>query len=149
MFGKKKQSNSKAKTKVFSTTLISHTTIVVGDIQFSGDLEIQGTIRGNVIAVPGEPNAAVKVVKGGRVEGDIKAPKVMINGTVEGDVYSSDFVELAEKARIKGNVNYHLFEMVKGAEVNGSLLHKAKESRTEQKQAPAKQKTVDADSKPA
>jgi cytoskeletal protein CcmA (bactofilin family) len=43
---------------------------------------------------------------------------------VEGDVYSSEHIELAAKARVIGNVYYHLIEMVMGSEVNGSLYHR-------------------------
>ena len=46
---------------------------------------------------------------------------------VEGDVYSSDHIELAAKARVVGNVYYNLIEMVMGSEVNGSLLHRSPE----------------------
>ena len=43
---------------------------------------------------------------------------------MEGDVYSSEHIELAAKARVIGNVYYHLIEMVMGSEVNGSLYHR-------------------------
>jgi len=48
---------------------------------------------------------------------------VVINGTVEGNVYASARVELAAKARVKGNVYYQLIEMQLGAMVDGQLLH--------------------------
>jgi len=59
----------------------------------------------------------------GRVEGDIRVPCVIINGEIVGDVYSSKQLELASKARVKGNVFYTLVEMAAGSEVNGSLTH--------------------------
>ena len=43
---------------------------------------------------------------------------------VVGDVHASIHVELAEKARIKGNVYYSYIEMKRGSEVNGNLVHK-------------------------
>src|SRR5690625_6325461 len=48
---------------------------------------------------------------------------VIINGNVTGNVYSSKHVELAAKAVVEGNVHYQLIEMVKGAQVNGSLVY--------------------------
>ena len=116
----------KEKTMAFhgadSTTLIAKDSEVLGDLKFTGDLEIQGVVRGNIIA-SGDKGASVRVVDGGRVEGEIRAPKVMINGEMVGDVYSSEHVELAAKAQIDGNVHYNLIEMVKGAQVNGSLFY--------------------------
>ena len=120
--------NSKGITMAFksgnSTTLISEEADIVGDIHFSGDLEIQGLVRGNLIAKSGS-KALVRVVDGGRVEGEIHAPRIMINGSVVGNVYATEHVELAAKAMVEGNVNYAIIEMVKGAQVNGSLVYAA------------------------
>ncbi len=103
-------------------TLVSRDTEVVGDIKFTGELVVQGTVRGNIIA-SSEGSATVKLVDGGKIEGEIHAPKVVINGHITGDVHSGDHVELAAKAKVEGDVHYCLIEMVKGAQVNGSLLY--------------------------
>ena len=106
------------------TTLVSTETVITGDVQFSGVLDIEGVVKGNIVAAPGK-DALVRVVDKGRVEGEIRAPSVVINGAVEGDVYSTRHLELAAKARVLGNVFYTLVEMAAGAEVNGSLTHMA------------------------
>ncbi len=87
MFGKEKTTmafngNSNA------TTLIAKGTEIVGDIKFSGNLEIEGKVRGGIIAAGGG-DASVRVLENGEVEGDIKVPSVIINGVVKGDVFSS------------------------------------------------------------
>ncbi|WP_339339661.1 polymer-forming cytoskeletal protein [uncultured Oceanicoccus sp.] len=104
-----------------STTLIAKDSEMTGDIKFSDDLEIQGLVRGNIHA--DSDKATVRIVEGGRVEGEIHVPKVIINGDVTGDVHSSDHVELAAKASVDGNVHYNLIEMVKGAQLNGNLVY--------------------------
>ena len=111
-----------------STTLVSKDTEIHGDLVFTGDLEIQGVIKGNISArdIGG---AVVRIVEGGRVEGEIKAPKVIVNGHVRGDIHCSDHVELAAKACVEGNVHYQLIEMVKGAQVNGSLVYAGESSK--------------------
>jgi cytoskeletal protein CcmA (bactofilin family) len=106
------------------TTLISKATEITGDIHFSGTLEIEGRIFGNIYA-DDDSSASVRVRETGLVKGDIQSPMIIINGLVEGDVYSSNHIELAAKARVTGNVHYHLIEMVMGSEVNGSLSHRA------------------------
>ena len=111
------------------TTLVSTDTVIMGDVRFSGVLDIEGTVKGNIVAEPGK-DALVRVVDKGRVEGEIRAPSVVINGAVEGDVYSTGHLELASKARVLGNVFYTMVEMAAGAEVNGSLTHMA-ESQAE------------------
>ena len=70
-----------------------------------------------------DTDAVVRIVDKGRVEGEIRAPGVIINGTVEGDVYSTHHLELAPKGRVHGNVFYTTVEMAAGSEVNGSLTH--------------------------
>lgn len=105
-----------------STTLVSKSTEIVGDIHFTGNLEIEGRVRGNIVAAEGA-DARVRIMEKGSVEGEITAPSVVINGRVSGNVHSSRHIELAEKAVVEGNVHYSLIEMVKGAQVNGSLVY--------------------------
>ncbi|MGA1742669.1 MAG: bactofilin family protein [Pseudohongiellaceae bacterium] len=123
------------------TTLISRSTEIVGDLKFSGALEVEGKIKGNIIANPDAP-AEIRIRESGYVQGEIKVPTVIINGKVEGDVYSSEHIELAAKARVVGNVYYNLIEMVMGSEVNGSLCHRTTEElKPKQIEKPAVFKT--------
>jgi cytoskeletal protein CcmA (bactofilin family) len=119
MFGTKEKKTAFA---AGGTTLISKNTEIVGDIHFSGTLMIEGYIKGNVYAVDND-NAQARVLENGKVEGEIRVPTLVINGAVTGNVYSSKHIELAAKTVINGNVHYDLIEIVKGAQVNGSLVY--------------------------
>jgi cytoskeletal protein CcmA (bactofilin family) len=103
-------------------TLISTSTELVGDVHFSGELIVEGLIKGNIYAAD-ESDAMIRVAKTGTVEGEICVPSIVINGVVKGDVRSTEHVELAAKAIVLGNVYYNLIEMVMGSEVNGNLMH--------------------------
>jgi len=105
-----------------STTLIAKDAVVSGDIEFSGNLDVEGKIVGSVTAAEGK-EAMLRVVEGGIVEGEIRVPSVVINGSVVGDVHSSGRLELAPKAEVNGDVYYHLIEMAVGCRVNGGLRH--------------------------
>lgn len=129
------------------TTLISRTTEITGDLHFSGALEVEGRIFGNIYA-DNESSAEVRIRESGLVKGSIQAPRVIINGMVEGDVHSSEHLELAAKARIQGNVYYHLLEMVMGSEVNGSLTHRHAVDNSP-KQLPADPPRVEVELNPA
>ncbi|WP_404367910.1 polymer-forming cytoskeletal protein [Marinobacter sp.] len=121
MFGSKKQ---KPRRPVGNfDTLVSRKTSISGDVHFSGGLHIDGRIEGKVIAEEGS-DAVLRISEAGRIEGDIMAPHVIINGTVEGDVYAGAHLELAARAVIHGSVYYNLLEMAMGAEVNGNLVHR-------------------------
>jgi len=118
------------------TTLVSTETVIIGDVRFGGVLDIEGLVQGSILAEPGK-DALVRVVDKGRVEGEIRAPSVVINGAVKGDVYSTRHLELAAKARVEGNVFYNTVEMAAGAEVNGSLAHMDDPAAAEKKASAA------------
>jgi len=108
-------------------TLIGQHTEISGDLCFSGGLHIDGAVKGNVIA--GDQDAVLMLSEHGRIEGDVRVSNVVLNGAVTGDVHAADRVELAAKARVKGNVYYNLIEMAIGAEVNGNLVHRGANHR--------------------
>jgi cytoskeletal protein CcmA (bactofilin family) len=103
-------------------TLIGQHSEVIGDIRFTGGLHVDGTIKGNVIAA-NDGRSILSLSDQGTIEGEVKAPYVIINGVVIGDVHGGEHVELSAKARVTGNVYYNLIEMAVGAEVNGKLVH--------------------------
>ena len=103
------------------TTLISSSTTVKGDITFTGQLDVEGTVVGFIQAEA--EDAVLRVVAGGKVSGEIKVPQATINGNVEGDIHTSDRLELAEQAMVDGDVYYNLIEMAVGAKVNGGMRH--------------------------
>ena len=103
-------------------TLIANNCEVSGDLHFSDQLQINGTVKGNIYAAEGS-KAIVTVSEKGRVKGEIRVPNVIINGKVHGDVHSDKHIELAAKAEIIGNVFYNLIEMVMGSRVDGNLVH--------------------------
>lgn len=118
MFGNK--SNRGGQTVV--DTLIGAQVVIRGDLTFSGGLYIEGRVVGKVIAEDGA-QAVVTLAETGIVEGEIRAPVVVINGRLTGDVHASDKVELAANARVQGNVHYQVVEMSAGAQLTGRLIH--------------------------
>lgn len=127
MFGKKKETLIQG-----GTTLLAKDCEITGSIEFAGNLEVEGMINGNVEAKANSA-ARVRVLSSGKVIGDVRAPRIVINGQVEGDVFASEHIELAENAMVHGSVHYKVIEMMKGSEVNGSLVHitESSEERTD------------------
>ncbi|PHR96816.1 MAG: cell shape determination protein CcmA [Oceanobacter sp.] len=114
--------SAKTNNEIDFDTVISARTEIVGDITVKGAIQIDGILKGNLIAEPGS-KASVRISDKGRVEGKIIAPNIIINGDVKGDIHAYEYIELAKKARITGDVYYSSMEMVLGAQVNGQLLH--------------------------
>ena len=103
-------------------TLVSRSTEIVGDIHFSGELIIEGRVKGNIYAED-DSDALIRIAEKGAVEGEVCVPSAIVNGLVQGELRSTKHLELAAKAVVVGNVYYNLIEMVMGSEVNGNLMH--------------------------
>ncbi len=104
------------------TSLVAINCELLGDVHFSDELLINGIVKGNIYAQSGS-KAVVRISEKGRVIGEIRVPRVIINGKVCGDIRSDKHIELAAKAEIKGDIYYHLIEMVQGSIVDGHLVH--------------------------
>jgi cytoskeletal protein CcmA (bactofilin family) len=107
-----------------ATSLIARGVTIRGDVQFSGTLHLDGVVEGSVHADTGG-DGVLTISETGRVVGRIEVPHAVINGGVTGDIEVSERLELAELARIDGDVQYQVLEMTAGAQVNGKMIHRA------------------------
>jgi cytoskeletal protein CcmA (bactofilin family) len=103
-------------------TLVGPHAVIRGDISFSGGLYVEGTIHGKVIADDGAA-AVLTIAENGVIEGEVRAPVVVISGRMNGDVHAAERVQLAANARVNGNIHYKVVEMAAGAMVTGRLIH--------------------------
>ncbi|SFE26503.1 protein CcmA, bactofilin family [Pseudomonas straminea] len=99
------------------TSLIAAGAVFRGNLEFQGAVQIDGKVLGDLLTEQG----LVRVSAEGQVEGEVRAPHVVIDGEIVGDVYASQHVELGAKARVRGNLYYGLMEMAMGAQVEGGL----------------------------
>ena len=120
MFGNDK--GKAARTGGGVETLIGPRVVIRGDVAFSGGLYIEGRVHGSV-AAEDEGQAVLTISDGGLVEGEVRAPCVIVNGELRGDVYASERIELAANARVQGNIYYKVVEMAAGAMITGRLIH--------------------------
>ena len=118
------------------TTLVSAGTLIEGDLTFTGTIELEGKVIGEIRA-GSDDHAVVRILPGGQVIGDIHAPVVVVNGEVSGNVHSWEHVELASAAVVHGDVEYSLIEMTRGAQVNGRLVYKAPSASAASVESPA------------
>lgn len=114
-----KKGKPKADLQRFSgkTSVIAAGAELVGELRFQGAVQVDGRLQGNLIAADG----LVRVSIEGQVEGEIRAPHVILDGEVIGDVFASEHLELGARARVRGNLHYGLMEMAMGAQIEGRL----------------------------
>ena len=112
-------------------SLIGATTLVTGNIEFSGGLRIDGTVKGSVHCVDGEKGGMLVVSENGRIEGEVRAGHLVVAGCIEGPVCAANLIELQPKARITGDVRYRALEMHHGAIVEGMMIHLSADGKSE------------------
>lgn len=112
MFNKKKQPPIKS--------LIAEGSEIVGNINFTDGLRVDGSITGNIRA--GEDIASILVISEiANITGEVVADHIIINGSVKGPIHARKMLELQPKARIEGDVEYAALEMHQGAMITGQL----------------------------
>lgn len=85
---------------------------VRGILEIEGELVVSGQVFGRIAALK------VTITPDGFVEGDIVAREVVIGGKLEGRVYApAVLVEVT--AQVTGKLFHHTIEVVRGARVDG------------------------------
>ena len=110
-------------------SLIGATTRIGGNVFFSGGLRIDGAVRGNVAALPDQPGTLV-VSEQARIDGEVQAAHVVVNGTINGPVDARETLELQANSRVKGDIHYKSIEIHQGAVIEGRLVHHAAEVKS-------------------
>ena len=111
-------SKSKSSTTEFksgNTTIIGAGTTIIGDIESTGDIRIDGTLIGNV-------NAKAKILIGpdGVIEGAINGMQADVLGKVTGQVNIQEVLQLRGKCNVDGDIFAGKLEIEPTATFNGS-----------------------------
>src|SRR3981189_740909 len=97
-------------------SLIGATTRIEGNVIFSGGVRVDGVVRGNGAAVADQPGPLV-VSEGARIDGEVQAAHIVVNGTINGPVHATETLELQAGSRVKGDVYYKTIAIHQGAAV--------------------------------
>ena len=85
-----------------------------GVLTFRGNVQLEGQLRGDVIA-----QGSLRVEAQGRVEGRIEVDELVVAGVIEGDVYARRRVELLPTARVHGEVRTPALALAEGSVLDG------------------------------
>lgn len=100
--------------------VISKNTEFKGDINYSGRLNIEGTVEGNIKPKNLE-TTEIYIGKTGKVTGIIEATTIVIEGEILGTVKGNDVVDLKNSAKISGEVYYKHLIVDSGASIEAKL----------------------------
>lgn len=97
-------------------SIISANLTVTGHMNTNGDVQIDGTIDGDV------QSKQITLGESGVVNGAIVADLARISGTVNGSI-TARVVELGRAAKITGDINHFSLAIEPGAFIQGQLTH--------------------------
>ena len=87
-----------------------------GELIADEDLVIQGQVEGSILHT-----RSLTIGAQGRVQGDVKARRINVEGTVHGDLYALEGVTLRQGALVTGNVYANKISIAEGARLNGRV----------------------------
>lgn len=88
-----------------------------GEILGDTDLFVDGEVKGKIRMT----NARVTVGPNGRVQADIEAREIIIEGTLEGGLTATEFVRLGDASRVQGSVLSPNIAIADGARFRGNV----------------------------
>jgi cytoskeletal protein CcmA (bactofilin family) len=90
---------------------------VTGDINFSGQLFVDGSVEGNLTTETG----TLIIGKDGKVRAKVVAQRCVVQGTLIGDLIATGSVEISETGCVKGTVAAPALTLAEGAIVDGQI----------------------------
>ena len=122
MFSKAKTKDQKPKPV---PSLLAAEITVTGDVTTAGDVQIDGTLDGDVRC------AALYLGTEGRVRGHVEAETVLIRGAVDGNITASE-VTLTRTARVRGDIRHETITIEPGAQFAGHCENLNAAARTQE-----------------
>jgi len=94
-------------------TILGKTFKINGDIDYDGELEVHGSINGNIKC------NSVRIYDTGKVVGKVISDQVLVDGQVDGGVTARN-LQFRANGYIEGEIEYVDMNMAEGATLHGS-----------------------------
>jgi cytoskeletal protein CcmA (bactofilin family) len=115
MLNRKKTENQPPSTTAFN--VIGEGTRIIGDINSSGDLRVDGIIEGTVTT-----RAKFVLGNSGKVIGNIIAKNADISGEIKGNLKVAELTFVKNAAKINGDIETNKLVVESGGEFNGKCI---------------------------
>ncbi len=99
-----------------SLSIVANGMRMVGELETSGVVKIEGVVEGSVHA-----EQEVLVAKEGLVQGDIHTRQAIIGGRVVGSIHGYERVEVQQDSVVQGDITTKRLIVHEGGEVNGNI----------------------------
>lgn len=117
MFSKSKKNNQQqAGQPRMVPSIISSDLQIVGDLESSGEVQIDGVVSGDIRA------KVLLIGESATINGEIFADTVRVHGRVNGQI-KAKFVNLAKTAHVVGDILHENLSIQEGAFLEGHITH--------------------------
>lgn len=113
-------------------TLLGKGSEFEGKLSFEGQVRIDGKYSGQIAT-----KDTLVIGEGAKVNAEIQAGTVIVNGTVEGNIKATTMVELHPPARVKGSIETPALSIDKGVIFEGTCKMEGGSNGSAAKQPPA------------
>ena len=98
-------------------SIIGSDVTIKGDITTLGEIQLDGTVEGDV------RSSSLTIGEMGAVQGVVTAEEVIVKGTVNGQINGRN-IRLEKTAKVKGDLFHETLSVEAGAFIEGKLTHK-------------------------
>ena len=109
-----------------SSLMIGEGVTITGTIKADNEVNIQGTIDGDIDC------NSVTINKSGNVKGKVKAETMTIEGKVEGEININSILHIKSKGNVSGKIFYGEIEIDTGGKLSGEINHRDKDNKQEE-----------------
>lgn len=95
-------------------SIISADMKVVGDLQSGGDVQIEGSVEGDI------KSRTVTIGENAQINGSVNADTASILGRINGKINAAT-VRIAKSANVQGDINYQTLSIEEGAVIDGQI----------------------------
>jgi len=120
-------------------TVVGENVIVTGKLHTSSNIQINGTVKGEVSS-----QGTVIIGENAKIEGPVVATDILVHGEIRGNISASNSLEMTQKAKVHGDIEAKSLCIHAGALFVGKSNMQTSETKTtkidtqEQKEKPPK-----------
>lgn len=96
------------------TTVIGADATLKGELTFEKAVRVDGKVEGKIVT-----KGQLAISQGGKVQAEVQAGSVIVEGDVIGNLHASDRIELRRSARLRGDLRASKLLVAEGASFVG------------------------------
>ena len=109
-----------------SSLMIGEGVTITGTIKADNEVNIQGTIDGDIDC------NSVSINQSGIVKGKVQTETMTVEGKVEGEININSILHIKSKGNVSGKIFYGEIEIEEGGKLSGEINHRDKNNKQEE-----------------